>query len=60
MFTITLEFLGKKACVVFNAGDGTDDVVYGNENTCSDKYPDQEVNFLDLENKTITYAHFYK
>lgn len=60
IFTITLEFLGKKACVVFNAGDGSDDVIYGNQKTCSDKYPEQEVNNLDLESKTIIYEHFYE
>ena len=60
MFTITLEFVGKKACIVFNAGDGSDDVLYGNPETCTIRYPEAEVNPLDLENKTIQLEHLYE
>ena len=55
-----MEFIGKKACVAFNAGDESEDVVFGNAKTCSIKYPDQEVQFLDLENKKILHEHIYK
>ena len=60
MFTITLEFVGKKACIVFNAGDESDDVLYGNPETCTIRYPKAEVNPLDLENKTIQLEHLYE
>ena len=59
MFTITLEFVGKKACIVFNAGDESDDILYGNPETCEIRYPEAEVRPLDLENKTIILEHLY-
>ena len=59
MFTITLEFVGKKACIVFNAGDESDDILYGNPETCEIRYPEAEVKLLDLENKAITLEHLY-
>ena len=60
VFKITLEYLGKKACIVFNAGDESDDIVYGNPETCAIRYPEAEVKPLDLENKTIVLEHLYE